>query len=621
MTNSLFELLSAVVSRDNIRRDTEEIHRLEGNESYSNYRASTDYCMRMMEAAGFGQVERRALPADGRTAYLDCIMPQAWETTGRSFLRLEDAGIPDGRRILADSDEDPFCAGIWGAPTPEGGIDREVVDFQRTGWTPAAVRGRIVLMDGYSQAQYRFLCENGAAAVVISDSKGGEEFPDYCRWCNGIGYAGWYHTAEDRRIPVFSVTPRRAAFLRARLAQGAARAHAEARSRIYDGEIYTVSGLMKGASSEEITMIAHMYEPFLPDDAAGGAVICELCRAIQALIAQGKLPPLRKSLRIVLSMERYGFHEYFLGARDRRTLTVFSFDSCCHFAGGGDLPRLRIRQSSMLQTSFLDLYLPALLRRHLPDLPFAVERGNLSDDTFCSDDFFGIPSLWPHSANMRYHHNSGPAFHDADWELAYDVARLMGTLIGVLATADETAFRGIARECAVLAAEELRARAAVIRYELGLGRLDRREAADKLQFQARRLRDQLASIEAYAPGAFEAADTAELDAIAAQAAPPPVSGAPELHDAFARAARIIPKRLVPGTLLSLARVPQPERQGCSLPDLLYLLLDGKRTLYDAAKLYEYEMDKRFTDADFAQFLVEIQYLERYGYVSIKRCSP
>jgi hypothetical protein len=68
-------------------------------------------------------------------------------------------------------------------------------------------------------------------------------------------------------------------------------------------------------------------------------------------------------------------------------------------------------------------------------------------------------------------------------------------------------------------------------------------------------------------------------------------------------------------------VPQPERQGCSLPDLLYLLLDGKRTLYDAAKLYEYEMDKRFTDADFAQFLVEIQYLERYGYVSIKRCSP
>ena len=64
--------------------------------------------MKMMEEAGFQGVTRIALPADGRTAYLDCIMPQAWDTTGRSILRLLGDGIPEERRVLADSDEDPW---------------------------------------------------------------------------------------------------------------------------------------------------------------------------------------------------------------------------------------------------------------------------------------------------------------------------------------------------------------------------------------------------------------------------------------------------------------------------------------------------------------------------------
>ena len=41
-------------------------------------------------------------------------------------------------------------------------------------------------------------------------------------------------------------------------------------------------------------MVAHMYEPFLPDDSAGSAVICEICRSLKSLIDQGKLPPLKK---------------------------------------------------------------------------------------------------------------------------------------------------------------------------------------------------------------------------------------------------------------------------------------------------------------------------------------
>ena len=621
MNDKLFELLSRTVSKSEIQKHAQEQNRLEGNESNSNFKASTDYLLDVMRESGFEQVERITLPADGKTTYFDCVMPQAWDGFGRSFIRLEDKNMTMEERMIADSDKDQFNAGIWGAPTPDGGITCEVTDYRITGPDAAALRGKLVLMDGYSQKQYRFISESGAAGVIISDSRGGEEFPDYCRWCNGIAFTGWYHTAEDKRIPIFSITPRRAEFLRKRLAQGPLTAHAEARSRIYDGEVYTLTGIIPGSSPEEITMVAHMYEPFLPDDSTGSAVICEICRSLKSLIGQGKLPPLKKTLRIVLSMERYGFSQYFLDReRNSRTLTVFSFDSCCHFPGGKDQPKLKLRQSSIIQPSFLDYCLPDLIRTKMPELTFRLERGNLSDDTFCSDDWIAIPSLWPHSANMRYHHNSGPAFMAADWDQAVDVARAMGTLIGTLATADAGSFRKIAEKALELAKADLAERIAVVKYDLKTGRLeDKRDAVEKIRFLASKAAERLNSINRYCPGTVAPDDLKPLAALADQAvaAIPPVSGEPEIYGAKAKAARLVVTRLVPGTLMSMAKVPYAERRRPAIDDLLYILLDGKRSLYEAMKIYEYENDMAYSDAQFANVIDSLRYLEKYGYVSIR----
>ena len=622
MNDSLFALLSRTVSKEQIRRNTEELHRLEGNESNSNFKASTDFALKMMNEAGFQQTERIVLPADGRTTYFDCIMPPAWDSIGRSFVRLEDESLTMEERLIADSDKDQFNAGIWGAPTPEGGITCEIADYRNTGADAEAVRGKLVLLDGYSQAQYKFVSLNGGAGVIISDSAGGEEYPEFCRWCNGIGFTGWYHTAEDHRIPIFSITPRRAAFLRERLARGKVTAHAEARTRIYEGEIYTLTGIIPGSSKEEITMVAHMYEPFLPDDSAGGAVICEICRSLKSLIAQGKLPPLKKTLRIVLSMERYGFSQYYLDReRNARTLTVFSFDSCCHFPGGKDQPRLKIRQSSIIRPSFLDWYLPELFRTQLPEVSFLLERGNLSDDTFCSDDWIGIPLLWTHSGNHRYYHNSGPMFMDADWDLAYDVARGMGMLIGMLATAEAAEFRQLAEETAEMARTELAERFTAVRYELKKGSLTCREAADKIRFLADKAAERLNSINRFSPGTVHPDDLDFLAELAESALSGirKVSGEPELYGAMAKAAKLVVTRLEPGVLMSMAKVPHAERRPNSIDLVLYILLDGKRSLYDAMKLYEYEMDITFSDEAYQKRIDMLRYLEKYGYVKIREC--
>ena len=90
MNEKIFSLLARTVSAERIQKNTEELHRLEGNESYDNLIGSTDFALRMMKESGFEKVERIPLAADGKTACFDCIMPMAWKTTGRSFLRLED---------------------------------------------------------------------------------------------------------------------------------------------------------------------------------------------------------------------------------------------------------------------------------------------------------------------------------------------------------------------------------------------------------------------------------------------------------------------------------------------------------------------------------------------------
>lgn len=620
MNDQLFVLLSRTISSERIRRNTEEIHRLEGNESYANFRASTDYALQMMKESGFQQVERITLPADGKTAYFDYIMPTAWDLTGRSFIRLEDESMTMQERLIADSDQDPFNAGIWGAPTLEGGITCEIVDYRTVGPNSELLQGKLVLMDGYSSDQYRFILESDALGVIISDSKAGEEYPDFCRWWNGIAFTGWYPGAAERRVPIFFITPRRAEFLRKRLAKGNLIAHAEAETRIYEGEIYTLTGIMPGSSPEEITMVAHMYEPFLPDDAAGGAVICEICRSLKNLIDCGKLPPLKKTLRIVMSMERYGFSQYFLDReRNKRTLTVFSFDSCCHLSAGKDLPRLKIRLSSIIQPSFMDFYLPEIFHRKLPEISFVLERGNLSDDTFCSDDWIGIPSLWVHSGNSCYHHNAGPKFMDADWDLAFDMARVMGMAIGTLATADPAQFRQISGELAALARNKLAERITVVQYELSHNILSCREAAEKIRFHAAKAAERVNSINRFCPGTVTENDTRELMDMAEQSLSGirPADGPVELYGAMAQAAKLIVSRLEPGTLMSMVKVPHADRQNPVMEDLLYILLDGKRSLYEAMKLYEYEMDVVFPESAYQTRIETLRYLEKYGYVKIQ----
>jgi len=220
---------------------------------------------------------------------------------------------------------------------------------------------------------------------------------------------------------------------------------------------------------------------------------------------------------------------------------------------------------------------------------------------------------------MRYHHNSGPMFMDADWDLAYDVACGMGTLIGTLATAGPAEFRQIAAETAEMARTELTERFTAVRYEHQKGTLTCRDAAEKIRFLAGKAAERLSSINRFSPDAVGPDDLKFLTELADRAVSGirKTSGGPELYGAMAKAAKLVVTRLEPGVLMSMAKVPHRERKACPIELLIYILLDGKRSLYDAMKIYEYEMDVAFAEEDYRKYIEMLRYLEKYGYVQIR----
>ena len=66
----------------------------------------------------------------------------------------------------------------------------------------------------------------------------------------------------------------------------------------------------EGDPQEEVWSIAHSAEPGAVDNASGVAASIEIARAICGLAAARRLPPARRTIRLLAGYECYGFFNY-----------------------------------------------------------------------------------------------------------------------------------------------------------------------------------------------------------------------------------------------------------------------------------------------------------------------
>ena len=598
MMKKIFDLAEKTFSPDFLKNTACRLNNLEKSGCYSDFDASTKFVMQAMREAGFVNIERIAMKADGVTEAFDAVMPQAWDRTGRCFLEITGDVPDDLPKIIADSDETTFATSAWAGATSENGDEGEIVFYNPDDLS--GMRGKWVFFDNMPRGTVSVpLINAGALGVVTTDFKQGTADPDATRWLNGPGSYGWYHVKGEPHIPMFCLTARRASALKKHLENGRKiTLKGVIKTRVYDGEIYTVTGIIPGVEKEEFLLTGHLYEPFLNDNADGVAGAIEIGRMISS---SGIVP--QKTLRAVFSMEHYGLAQYY--AQNLHTHKMFAGLNVDCLVGYtyrelGD--ELHFRLSPCTVPFAGDLILEHILQNFPYRFRWAASFGNLSDDTIGGDPEINIPTNWIYSKTNVFHHTNGRLFADVDWELSGELVKLLCSYVMFAVNSTAESVKSVLPEL----------------QKIALSFVKDDDTAWSRKVKCDFISKQLMSLNRIADGVFTEEEVSSIvDSLRLDGST--LAASNEVEE---RALSVVVARTQPGTPWSLAKVPAAEKRSFSyIPQPLHLaLMDGKRSVLEAIRIYDVFNRNTMPQEKISAVITYLEYLEKYGYLTISKQS-
>ena len=381
---------------------------IEFKQTFREYRKAAEYAYHLLQREGI-DAEFITFPADGKTTYQDFRTPLAWEATmGR--LTVTRASLPFEDPVVADYARHPFHLIKGSTGTPKGGVKAKLLTEAQV-LNGADATGAIVLLPPTKfarSASISPMLDRGAIGFISSCIGLGmeKETPDCVAWCNAAtdDHAHWHVQQDDRPFLAFSVTPRVGEQLTLACEQGPVEVLAESDARRYEGEIYGVSGYVKGKSDKEVWLIAHLFEPFFADNSLSVVMAIAIAKTIKQLGTPNF------SLRLVFSAETYGLAAMWdhykdtlrgkvLGALDIDTPPCYTFDRnfatrfnpyCAPFCGN----LLFLKCAEVYEAAF-----PNMER-------LAYQRIQFGDDLIMGDPTIGIPTVYFEEADCFHWHSS-----------------------------------------------------------------------------------------------------------------------------------------------------------------------------------------------------------------------
>lgn len=608
----LYDILSKLYSTDRVMQTMETLRTLERPRRYSAFRDSTAWCTKVLEEAGFSDVRRIAHKADGETASFDFIMPQAWDLESRSTLKI----VEPYEKMIADTDITTIHVTEYSAPTPAGGVTAELVDAACLDMENPDCKGKFVFCRSYIPVQstfYNRLATAGCAGIVYAAFETTTLEPDVPSWTNGHGCIGWYHLKEHPVVPVFCITPKEGVALSMLLSKGKVVLHGEMNTRIYDGEIYSVTATIPGKSDEEFALLGHLYEPFYADDCQGFAVGVEIALLLKQLIAEGILPQPEKTLRLIFSMERYGFAAFFAN-HDKKILAAMSIDTVTCLASKILNNGTAFTESPVSMPYFGDMLVQVAMEAFCPDVKWRRTPGTLSDDCWASEPSVGIPTNWFHGSSRDprgdYHHCDAPIFDDVEPEVMAKLVPMIAAYSAVMICGDREHYKGLAVELEKVAAYWLETEKNFAAGRAAAGKMSKTDALWRNKVMEMLYLGRMESFNLFYPGLV----TPKLPVHWADDFYETLSDR-ELTPAEQEAAAVRYRIMTPGMPFSQARVPAEERV-CwgEIPELIWALLSPERSVLDAIRLRDAVHSACTSDEQIRHILNYFRFLAKYGYL-------
>lgn len=411
--------------------------------TYPKFQETAEYLKQTMEEVGMKNVELLGAPADGSTQAGFWTMPLAWDAKS-AHLEIVDPPLPADLATLADFQKVPTSLGMWSGPTPPDGITAEVVELKET--DPAKIarlplKGKVVLTS-QNPADFKWALVRAGAAGAINGFTENPELEDGRQWINAWGDNGWAFTKGNTPLLSFSIPPRQAALVRKLLAEhGTVRVKATVDSRYYTGKYPYVTGVIPGTGPEEVLTLGHSFEQGAQDNATGVAAMLESMATLSRLIASGKLPRPKRSIRLLIMGELYGSMHYIDTHPDRmrRTIAALCMDTP---AASYDLAgtEYTFYMNPHVAKSYTDAFILRVAQEYFPKVgrPWHEHEFMAGTDTYLSEPTVDIPTVWGYSGSgVQTHHNSEDTPDRVDSRSVRDIATVNAAYLYYLANASE----------------------------------------------------------------------------------------------------------------------------------------------------------------------------------------
>ncbi|MDE2888354.1 MAG: AAC(3) family N-acetyltransferase [Gemmatimonadota bacterium] len=420
---AVLPLLHASTDGKRVLEDVRAVVATDRWNSFDRFRETTGYLVSRFEESG-AKAEVHTMRTGGSIGSGRWIIHRAADVRSATM----DVIHPVKKRIL-DYSENPWHVIQWSGATPPGGMENELVvvdtreDLSRI--PRGGLGGRVVLTRMDPRGMLRSFAEAGAAAVVTDHPV--PNLPDATAWTK-FGWGGV--PIQDAAIQMVGLvlSENQGKRLRGLLGRhGSLTVRTDVDIRHYAGTHDQVSGVVPGAADpqDEVWALAHSAEPGAIDNASGVALCLEIARVLEQLIAAGKLPRPRRTIRLLCAYECHGFFKYLEDTQRLQTplagVVIDSVGSKPSVCGG----RIEWHATIPMSAGFVDrlgeTILTETLRLRNPGYRLFMEPFQPTSDTLIGDPKYGFPCPW-----LTTHHHKPERGFDA-YHSSADTPNLLST--------------------------------------------------------------------------------------------------------------------------------------------------------------------------------------------------